>query len=70
MFIFNVINCLVLCSMTMISKNVINCEESVPIIQIRNETTRSQGIYSSNFKRVYVNSTQWNSDMECSFIPG
>ena len=70
MFIFNVINCLALCSMTMISKNVINCEESFPIIQIRNETTRSQGIYSSNFKRVYVNSTQWNSDMECSFIPG
>ena len=69
MFLFHVIYCLVLCSMAMISKNVIHCGESFPVIQIRNETTRSQGIYSSNFKRVYVNSTQWNFDEECSFIP-
>ena len=59
----------ILAYLTIFSKLVIRCDKTFPVIQIRNETTRNKKIYSSNFKRVYVNSDHWNPDSQCSFNP-
>ena len=37
-----------------------------PAIPIRNET-KAMEIYSSIFKRVYIDPTLWNPDIQCSF---
>ena len=52
-----------------ITKYFIHCEQKFPLIQIRNETTRSQGIHFSAFKRVFVNSNEWIPEKQCSFNP-
>ena len=55
--------------MIFISKYVIQSEYSFPLVQIRNETTRSLGIYVSKFKRVYVDFNEWLPETQCSFYP-
>ena len=52
-----------------ITKYFIHCEQTFPLIQIRNETTRSQRIHFSTFKRVFVNSNEWIPEEQCSFNP-
>ena len=39
-----------------------------PAIPVRNETN-PMNIYSSVFKRIYIEDAVWNPDIQCSFKP-
>ena len=39
-----------------------------PAIPVRNETN-AMNIYSSTFKRIYIDAAVWNPDIQCSFNP-